>query len=152
MGKIGFQNGVEAARLRMKRLDPGGFRADGTGAWDKFFRTIKHLVDEHDAAIVTPDPDPDPEPDPLVYAPRTYNIGSRNQDPRFCTAGLQQRTDGLFVDAQGVLYDTQGLNVDGRRDRNKIVAGLKPADEMDGREPCDPYNSFPPWPPGSYMV
>jgi hypothetical protein len=32
------------------------------------------------------------------------------------------------------------------------VAGLKPADEMDGREPCDPYNGFPPWPPDSYKV
>lgn len=153
MERIGFQSGIKAAMARLRKLDPGGTNASGTGAWDKLERTLSILANDHDAAITDPEPPPPPPPPPppeTDYAPRTYNIGSRNQDPRFCVTGLTRRADGLLVDGEGVLYDDSGLNVDGRRDRTKIVAGLKPADEMDGREPCDPYNGMPPWPAASY--
>ena len=147
MSRIGFQNGVEAARLRMKKLDPGGFKPDGTGAWDKFFRTVSHLVVEHDQQF-PPTPPPPPPPPPGKYAPQTYNKGSNGQDARYCTAGLP-KIGPYFVDEMGCRYDDKGLEVDGRR-TGKFVAGLKPADEMDQREPCDPYNGMPPWPAGSY--
>jgi hypothetical protein len=55
------------------------------------------------------------------------------------------------VDEGGYEYNGDGLNTGGKwRDRTHIVAGLKPANEMDGRSACDPYGSFPPWPAGSY--
>ena len=152
---IGFQNGITAASARMKRLDPGGFNATGTGAWDKYFRSVKRLVDDHDAACAgtpptttTAPPTTTTAPGPLP-SPQTYNRGSNGQDARYCVNGGAGGTD-----AAGYRYDSGGRELDGRRTGNKIDV-LKPSDEMDGREPCDPYTkdgrSFPPWPPESYQ-
>jgi len=95
---------------------------------------------------VTP-PTPPPPPPPQV-APRTYNKVP-SADARFCITGLPKNTRGLWFDAFSA-YDENGLDVDGGRTADKQVAGLKPANEMDGRGPCDPYGEFPPWPAGSY--
>jgi len=81
-----------------------------------------------------------PPPPPPTLNPQTYNKGSSGQDARYCVT----KDDGYR-------YDSGGREIDGRRS-GKFVAGLKPADEMDGREPCDPYNGFPPWPKESYDV
>lgn len=110
-----------------------------------------------------PDPGPTPEPEPeptKMYAPQTYNLGSGNQDPRYCTMGLPKNSSNQYVDVDGILYDENGLNVDGRRKRDKMVSGLKPADMMDGREACDGYEwqgkTFPGgkngWPAESYKL
>lgn len=88
-------------------------------------------------------------PPPPQVAPRTYNKVP-SADARFCVAGLPRDHRGLYVDAFSA-YDENGLDVDGGRSRDTQVPGLKPANEMDGRGACDPYNSFPPWPPGSYQ-
>jgi hypothetical protein len=86
-----------------------------------------------------------PPPPPVqTLAPQTYNKGSSGQDARYCT-----RESGN-PDGGGFHYDSGGRSLGGRS--GNPVAGLKPADEMDGREPCDPYNGFPPWPPDSYKV
>lgn len=156
---IGFQNGVAAATERMKRLDPAGFNASGTGAWDKFFRSVKRLVDDHDAACATPQPPPTttaPPPTTTAPAPRpapqTYNRGSSGQDARYCVDDLPT-VDGVKVDAAGFRYDDGGRSLGGRT--GNPIDVLKPADAMDGKGPCDPYTkdgrSFPPWPPASYL-
>lgn len=155
MREIGFQHGVTAAKERMRRLDPGGFRADGTGAWDKFFRSMLILVQDHDVAYTDspPPPPPLPPPPPVArLAPQTYNKGSSGQDARYCTAGLPRNDAGEFYEPSnpGIRYDEKGLCKGGRS--GFPVEGLKPADAMDGREPCDPYNGMPPWPAGSYNV
>lgn len=148
---IGFQNGMAAAEVRMRRLDPGGFNATRTGAWDKAFASWRKLIADHDAACAgAPPPTTTTQPPPTTTAPaplpapQTYNKGSRGQDAKYCVNGGAGGTD-----AAGYRYDSQGLELDGRRTGNP-VPGLKPSDEMDGRGPCDPYNGFPPWPAGSY--
>jgi hypothetical protein len=144
---IGYQSGIVAAMNRLRALDPAG-----KPAYDKLERTLRILAADHDAAIVKPTPPPPPPPPPpptVLPAPQTYNKGSRGQDARYCIAGLSN-ANGVFTDAKGYRYDGQGLELDGRRSGNP-VAGLKPADEMDGRDPCDPYNGMPPWPAGSYL-
>jgi hypothetical protein len=157
---IGYQNGVAAAELRMRRLDPGGFNATRTGAWDKYFSTQRRLVADHDAectgapppTTTTTAPPPTttaPAPRP---APQAYNRGSSGQDARYCVNGGAGGTD-----AAGYRYDSGGREIDGRRTGNP-VAELKPADEMDGREPCDQYvgptgrtiGGAAGYPPGSY--
>jgi hypothetical protein len=85
-----------------------------------------------------------PPPPPAGLAPQTYNRGSSGQDARYCTK------DSGNPDGGGFHYDSGGRSLGGRS--GKFVPGLKPADEMDGREPCDPYNGFPPWPKESYEV
>ncbi len=85
-----------------------------------------------------------PAPPVQTLAPQTYNRGSSGQDARYCTA------ESGNPDGGGYRYDSGGRSLGGRS--GNPVAGLKPADEMDGREPCDPYGSFPPWPAGSYEV
>ena len=89
-----------------------------------------------------------PPPPPRNLAPQTYNRGSSGQDARYCT-----RESGN-PDGGGFHYDADGRSLGGRS--GNPVAGLKPADQMDGREPCDPYTngnlSFPPWPAASYDV
>lgn len=95
---------------------------------------------------------PPPPPPPLgKLAPQTYNLGGGNQDPRFCVVDLPTNSAGERFEPSnpGIRYDGEGLNLIGRN-RNKIVAGLKPADQMDGRGSCDPYDTFPPWPAASY--
>jgi hypothetical protein len=90
------------------------------------------------AALLSPLAPPPPPPPKLN--PQTYNKGSSGQDARYCV-----------THDDGYRYDSGGREIDGRRS-GKFVPGLKPADEMDGREPCDPYNGFPPWPAASYDV
>jgi hypothetical protein len=128
MGKIGYQNGIEAARLRMKRLDPAGFKPDGTGAWDKFFATMKTLVYDHDAAI-TPGPAPVPPPAPPAYkkvAPRVaYKAG--NSDARYCLKDFPGGKDDVAS------YDANGLCTSGTRSDGPAVTS---ALEIDGREYC----------------
>ncbi len=121
MPRIGYQNGIGAARNRIKKLDPGGFNDTGSGAWDKFFRTVATLAQDHDAAIgpspqPTPTPTPAPTPAPAKRPfPQTYNRGSRGQDARYCT-------DGRTVDDAGFRYDGQGLSLGGRTGNS--VGGL----------------------------
>jgi hypothetical protein len=93
------------------------------------------------AALLSPLVPPPPPPPPTTKLnPQTYNKGSSGQDARYCV-----------THDDGYRYDSGGREIDGRRS-GKFVPGLKPADEMDGREPCDPYNGFPPWPAASYEV
>ena len=91
------------------------------------------------AALLTPlVPPPPPPPPPVKLNPQTYNKGSRGQDARYC----------VTID-DGYRYDADGREIDGLR-TGQFIEGLKPASEMDGRGPCDPYNGFPPWPEKSY--
>lgn len=102
---------------------------------------------------LTPPPPPPPPPPPAPrLAPQTYNKGSSGQDAKYCvnSPGVTAIGNGRYQDEGGFVYDNQGLCLGGRS--GNPVAGLKPADAMDGRGPCDPYNGFPPWPAGSYEV
>lgn len=90
---------------------------------------------------------PPPPPPPRRVAPQTYNRGSAGQDARYCTFGLPTDSQGRPVDDYST-YDENGLSLGGRT--GNPVPGLKPADEMDGRGPCEPYGPFPPWPTMSY--
>lgn len=98
-------------------------------------------------------PDPPPTPTRKFLAPQTYNKGSRGQDAQYCTTGLPRDPNGIPYEpsAPGITYN-DGLCNGGRT--GDPVPGLKPADEMDSRGPCDPYThndvSFPPWPEQSY--
>jgi hypothetical protein len=130
MGKIGYQNGVEAARLRMKKLDPGGFNASGTGAWDKYFATIRTLVYDHDAAVSGAGPVPPPPPvEPDKYAkvaPRVaYKAG--NSDARYCLKDFPNLRDDVAT------YDENGLCTSGTRSDGPAKTS---ALEIDGREYC----------------
>ena len=106
---------------------------------------------------VTPPPPPPPPPPPAPrLAPQTYNKGSRSQDARYCinAPGVSRVGDDRWQDEGGYIYNSDGFCFGGRS--GNPVAGLKPADMMDGRQPCDPYTndgqSFPPWPAASYEV
>lgn len=104
--------------------------------------------------LVVPPPPPPPPPPAARLAPRTYNLGGGNQDPRFCvnSPGVTVVASNLYRDEGGYEYNADGLNSGGRwRDRNRIVAGLKPADQMDGRSPCELYNGMTSWPADSYL-
>ena len=145
--KIGYQSGIAASMNRLRLMDPAG-----KAAYDKLQRTLKILADDHDAGMApapaptpTPTPAPTPPPPPAALpAPQTYNKGSRGQDARYCLP------PGQTVDAAGYHYDENGLSTDGRRTGNP-VPGLRPADEMNGQGPCEPYLGFPPWPAESYL-
>ena len=163
--KIGYQDGITAF-FDWYRKQPGvpqrgpNYDPNDIDTWpwpDKMERTMRILKDDHDAAVVSPPPDPgpdpEPEPEPGRYAPRTYNTTSR-ADARFCMSaeyGVVRQGAG-YVDAMGVTYDEGGRDMGGRS--KDIVPGLKGADSMDGREPCDPYTeggrSFPPYPAESF--
>jgi hypothetical protein len=114
-----------------------------------------------------PDPpivptDPPTEQHPPRYAPRTHNLGGRDQDPRFCCKpeyGVKEITHPVhgvcYEDEQGCLYDKEHMmNLDGRRDRGWMVPELKGADSMDSMEPCDTYvhegRTIPPYPGDPY--
>jgi hypothetical protein len=174
MTEIGYQHGITAMMNRLRDLDPGGtilkkeggkwpsidtltVPVDQWKAYDKAERAFTILVHDHDAAVVDPPKPPDPEPpDPepgKKYAPRTYNSTDR-ADARFCMKeeyGVVRQGSG-YVDQMGVTYDDGGRDQGGRS--KDIVPGLKGADSMDGREPCDPYThdsrSFPPYPAESF--
>jgi hypothetical protein len=96
------------------------------------------------AALLSPLAPPPPPPPPQRLAPQTYNRGSSGQDARYCTK------DSGNPDGGGFRYDADGRSLGGRT--GNTVAGLRPADEMNGLGPCDPYLNFPPWPDGSYEV
>lgn len=147
-------------------LEGRGYEPETQSTWPwvkKFFdNTMRKLKDDHDAAInpVPPPTDPtDPPPpntDPSLsgYAPQSYNRGSRGQDARYnIRINCQQRSDGKYVDRQGVLYSDGGLCEDGRRS-GQYVEGLKPSDMMDGKEPWEPYEwqgrTIPPYPAKSW--
>jgi len=106
------------------------------------------------AADAPPPPPPPPPPPVKRYAPRTHNLGGRDQDPRFCCKPEYGVVDmgTHYVDEMGCTYTKEpyGTNPDGTRDRNFIVAGLKGADSMDSMEPCDTYTNngvtYPPYP------
>lgn len=165
MTLIGYQSGVRAAVNRLRDLDPNGTALKKTGgkwpavetlpadmsrwgAWDKLERTLGILAFDHDAAAGSDPPPPPPPPPPAKVAPRTYNTAPGGEpSARFCTTGLPRNTNGRLHDDFSE-YDDDGHDLGGRT--TKIVAGLKYANEMDGRGPCDPYGSFPPWPAGSF--
>lgn len=140
MSRIGFQNGIEAARQRMKKLDPGGFKPDGSGAWDKFFRTFSHLVVEHDQKFPPAPPPPPPPPPTVLVAPKTVNTEG-SSDQRFSMRvngslrpGVSIRGDGLYTDQSGALYARDGGGLEESGVRNKdIIPGLVGAKSMDGR-------------------
>lgn len=95
-------------------------------------------------------PPPPPPPPAKRLAPQTYNKGGAGQDARYCvqSPGVVKAGPNDWVDEGGFRYDDNGLCKGGRS--GNPVAGLKPADQMDGRGSCDPYNGMPPWPAGSY--
>jgi hypothetical protein len=130
MGKIGYQNGLEAARLRMKRLDPGGFNAQGTGAWDKYFATLRTLVYDHDAAITAPAPAPTPppiEPDKYAKVAPRVAYADGGSDARYCLKDFPDLKDDVAH------YDVNGLCTDGRRSDGPALTGAR---NIDGREFC----------------
>lgn len=112
----------------------------------------------HPVQGTEPPPPPPPPPPTKRYAPRTHNLGGRDQDPRFCCKpeyGVRDMGDH-YEDEMGCKYDKDHmLNIDGLRDRNYMVPGLKGADSMDGLEPCDPYTidgvTHPPYPGDPYQ-
>lgn len=158
---IGGQSGCIAAANRLRRLDPAGTNATGTGAWDKLERTCLILATDHDAAITTTPPPPPTTtsppptttaPAPKRLAPQAYNAGSRGQDPRYCIhwPGVVNVGPNRWRDEGGFEYDDGGLSLGGRTVRT--IAGLKPADEMDSREVCDPDGAgHPPYPAESFL-
>jgi hypothetical protein len=176
---IGYQSGIRAAVNRLRDLDQKGTAvkkgADGKwlpistlppemsrwGAWDKLERTLGILVSEHDAAIApVPDPEPPPPPPPPPppekrLAPMTHYATPR-ADARYCvhSPGVTMVMGDDWVDEGGFHYTENGLCKGGRT--GKFVPELKPADSMDGLEPCDGYEKdgrrFPPWPAASYEV
>jgi hypothetical protein len=176
---IGYQHGITAMMNRLRDMDPDGTvlvkvpdpekpgrmmwpsidtitkPLDQWKSYDKAERAFTILCYDHDAYVTqTPDPAPTPPPDegppvaPTGLAPQTYNRGSSGQDARYCTR------DSGNPDGGGFHYDENGLCRGGRS--GNPVPGLKPADMMDGKGACDPYEwggvSYPPWPPGSYEV
>ena len=88
-----------------------------------------------------PEPEPEPEPTPTGYAPRTHNSTGR-ADARFCMDSKYGvvRDGAGYIDAKGVRYDENGLDLGGRTNNaTNPIPELKGADSMDGLEPCDPY-------------
>lgn len=154
--KIGYQSGIDASVNAWIATDPAH-----KAGYEKLRRTLKLLAADYDGRQAAPPPPPPPPatttappPPAPKLAPQTYNKGSRGQDARYCVLGLPRDSSGAYVDGGGYRYDEKGLSLGGRS--GNAVSGLKPADEMDGREPCDPYTngsqSFPPWPEASYQV
>lgn len=145
--KIGWQSGIPASIARLIKLDPAGEKA-----YRKLERSLTLMARDYDLRQAGPTPNPDPDPGPLpnpVIAPRTYN-GLPNGEPsaRFCTAGLPRNARGRLYDDYSE-YDDDGRDLGGRT--NFQVDGLKPANEMDNRSPCDFYNGLTKWPAGSYV-
>lgn len=158
---IGSQHGCTGATNRLRRLDPGGTNASRTGAYDRLERTCIILARDHDAGLVpippppvtttAPPPTTTTVPPPPRLAPQTYNRGSSGQDARYCVLwpGVSKVGPNRWRDEGGFEYDDGGLSLGGRS--GNAVAGLLPADSMDGREACDPVNGMPPYPAGSFL-
>jgi len=146
-GFVGFMRKIPGVRYRDQDKRPTGL---SEWYWlEKMERTLRILKDDHDSAIVAPEPPPPPPPPPPsgTVAPRTYNTVANGPDARFCVEGLPRNSRGRRYDIYSE-YDDNGLDLGGRTTLH--VDGLKPANEMDGRGPCDPYFNFPPWPAASY--
>lgn len=152
MEKIGFQSGIDASINALVALDPSH-----KAAYEKLRRTLKILASAHDAAVATPPPPPPPDepPPPPKLAPMTHYTTPR-ADARYCVRaeGVVDIGGGKFRDEGGFTYTENGLCDGGRS--GKFVSVLKPADSLDGLEPCDGYEKdgrvFPPWPQESYEV
>lgn len=99
---------------------------------------IMLLLESIGAPPVPPPPPPAPPP-ASRYAPRAYNTGTNLSDARFCMDSRWGvvRDGAGFRDAMGVAYDEGGRDLGGRT--KTIVPELKPANEMDSRDVCDPY-------------
>lgn len=169
--KIGYNDGIDGfvgwvrkISLGLARYRPIDQRPPSLSQWfwlEKIERTLRILKDAHDAAIVEPPPpppeDPPPPPPPTTkrLAPMTHYTTPR-ADARYCVRapGVTDIGGGKFRDEGGFTYSENGLCDGGRS--GKFVSVLKPADSMDGLEPCDGYEKdgrvFPPWPPESYEV
>lgn len=137
-------NKIDAGKLD-KKLHGESSPKPGSGYGLALWRML-------DALTPAPPPPPPPPPPVKKLAPQTYNRGSSGQDARYCTnaPGVTKLGPNDWVDEGGFHYDASGLCRGGRSGQN--VPGLKPSDQMDGHEPCDPYNGMPPWPPKSYEV
>jgi hypothetical protein len=108
-----------------------------------------------------PPPPPPDQPPAKRYAPRSHNVGDRDQDPRFCCKpeyGVKL-VGGVYVDEMGIRYDTDHMfDMDSQRERGYIVPELTHAGDMNGKEPCDQYvgptgmtiGGAAGYPPGSY--
>lgn len=163
---IGYQNGIEwlvglVSKLPLVRYRPVGQRPSSLAQWyglEKLERTLRILVDDHDAAIVPTPPPPDPPPpDPPRprLAPMTHYAVPR-ADARYCvhSPGVTMFAPDHYRDEGGFTYTENGLCDGGRT--GQYIAELKPADSMDGLEPCQGYTkdgvTYPPWPAASYEV
>ena len=79
-------------------------------------------------------------------------------DARFCVhwAGVTKLGPDDYQDERGTVYSENGMVKSGPPRSGQFVAVLKPANSMDGMEPCQGYTkdgrTFPPWPPESYEV
>lgn len=126
-----------------------------TWPWpDKHERTERKLKDWHDSSIpANPDPKP-PTIDPHYgIAPRTYNYAvENNSDPLFCkvSPGVTVNTDGSFSDKYS-RYDSNGKDIDGLRERERMVDGLNKSNNTNGLDPCTLYNGLTKWPDESYL-
>lgn len=130
----------------------------GRVLWD--IAWLAHLEDLSNVPPPDP-PDPPPVENKKRYAPRTHNLGGRDQDPRFCCKPEYGVVDKgtHYEDEMGCWYDKEHMfsigGPGGYRDRAYMVPGLKGADSMDGMEPCDPYSangiSVPPYPGDPYL-
>ena len=136
-GYLFFKDGVRVSRT----LDP----SRNTVKFSKPFQSL--MVQAFVFSTISQGSYPGVVPPPFV-APRTYNAAPGGEpSSRFCTTGLPRNAQGSLYDSFST-YDDDGRDLGGRT--AKQVQGLKPANEMDGRGPCDPYGVFPPWPAGSY--
>jgi len=101
-------------------------------------------------------PPPPPPPPPVRLAPMTH-YAAAGADARYCvhSPGVTKIGPDDYRDEGGFVYSENGLCKSGGRS-GKFVAVLKPANSMDGKEPCDGYikdgRMFPPWPPESYEI
>ena len=164
--KIGYQDGIAGFVSYMRKIPgvryrPTSERPAALEQWswlEKLERTLNLLKHAHDSSIIdTPPPPPPPPPPPsgARLAPMTHYTVDR-ADARYCvrSPGVTQTGPDQFQDEGGFRYTENGLCAGGRT--GKFVSVLKPADSMDGREPCDGYEKdgrvFPPWPPEPYEV
>lgn len=98
-------------------------------------------------------PDPPVPPVGFGVAPRTYNYApANNSDPLFCknSPGVVVHADGSFSDKYS-RYDSDGRDIDGRRDRFRQVPGLNQSNNTNGLDPCTLYNGLTEWPAESYL-
>ena len=112
---------------------------------------VAYLPPAPPPTTTTQPPPPPPPPPPARLAPQTYNPGSSGQDSRYCVRwpGVTNIGPNRWRDEGGFTYDDNGLGLGGRSRR--FVSGLKPADQMDGRDACDPYDGLPPYPAASFL-